>query len=117
MATLSNEKQLCRSYTRHLTGATGTQQIPVPGASLDASSRIPCRYWQLQLAVSGNPTAGTLTVHGKAPGTDEFVALDGNIDMTSGRIVQFEGVFEVISVDPDDFNGDSYSIYLFAAAY
>jgi len=117
MATLSGERRDRHIFSKSLTGATGDNEVPTEEAYLEAGSRLPCRFWQIQLAVSGGPTSGTLKVMGKSPGADEFVDLGGNMDMTGASLVYFQGIFDGIKVVPDGFDGDSYSVYLTASVY
>jgi len=118
MATLSDESRSDHSYERSLTGATsgdGAQEIPTLKAPSDAGSRRPCRHWQVQLSVTGGPTAGTLTVRGRTPGASEFVDMGGSLDMTGADTMLFEGVFEAIEVEPDSFDGTDYSVHFTAS--
>jgi hypothetical protein len=73
-------------------------------------------YHQLQVAVSETPSAGTLTISIKSPGSAGFVDLSGTVDLTdsSTYLISFGPIFaESIKVTPTSFDVDkTFSLYL-----
>jgi len=74
------------------------------------------RFHQLQLEVSGPPSAGTLAVGLKTPGANKYVEV-GTIDMTDGEdyLQIFEGFAESIRLAPAGFDaGLTWSAYVYS---
>lgn len=70
---------------------------------------------QLQVSTSATPSAGTLTVAVKTPGSSTFNDLPWTIDLTAlatTSIFQFYGFAEEIQVTPTGFDADkTYTVY------
>lgn len=89
----------------------------------DGAQIVDLREWrhaknhQIKVAMSAEPSAGTLTVQIKSPGANEFDTI-GSITLTdtSQRIMQFTGNAEYIRFVPLSFDAAKYySIYGFVS--
>jgi len=68
---------------------------------------------QIQVKVSAEPTAGTLGVQIRTPGTDEYWQI-GSIDLTdpTNRIVQYVGNADSVRFVPASLDSDkTYSVF------
>lgn len=66
---------------------------------------------QLQIEVSAQPSAGTMAIAVKSPGSDVFCTIDSSIDLTAltatnGKIVDIDVFAEAIKITPSSLDGD-----------
>lgn len=93
-----------------LTQADGAQEI-----DLKEHNRFSVQ--QLQIEVSAQPSAGTLTIAIKTPGANIYCNLDDTVDMTAltateGISIRIDAFAENIKVTPTGFDADkTYNVY------
>ncbi len=65
-------------------------------------------YHQIQVEVSATPTGGTLAVGVRSFGSEEYVDLDGTIDLTGTELLKTFGPLFAshIRITPTSFDGD-----------
>lgn len=90
-----------------------TQNLGVQ--EINVKDSIPLRNFSLQFDVKGSPSAGTATVSIKTYGAATFADLSTTVDLTSSTLlVSFEALTEEIKITPNNFDGDSFDVYIAA---